>query len=345
MEKTPDKRPSSDSYPVKRLTLKEAVRKRPGMYFGECDSRGVEQIVLDLVANGLDLFLTGKASKLDVLIDDNEITVIDDGPGLPLGGDDGDTPDILLKYHDRPSHDGHAPRVHLVLHGTGLAPINAGSSVFEISTWRDNELWRMKFSCGDVTEPKHLVTTGHGNGTTIRLKADPEIFGSARARSGVVRNRLFESAHLFPGFRLGLNGEIFCSDNGLKDLLYSYLQEDAWEQLGDLVEPFYFHDIVDRVDIQVAVAGVARDTSDVQRHSWVNGVRSPLHGSHVAGLETVLASLPWIPKALLIHVITHEPRFAASTKDQLSAEPVQKAVESALKEPLTDYFTKHQLSR
>ncbi|MEL7025015.1 MAG: hypothetical protein AAGL69_14870 [Pseudomonadota bacterium] len=340
-----DKQLSSDGYPTKRLTLKEAVRKRPGMYFGECDSRGVEQIVFDLVANGLDLFLTGKASKLDVLIDDDEITVIDDGPGLPLEGDDSDAPDILLKFHDRPSHDGHAPHVHLVFHGAGLAPINAGSSVFEISTWLNNELWRMRFSCGDVTEPKHLVTTGQGNGTTIRLKADPEIFGNARARSGVVRNRLFECVHLFPGFRLEFNGEVFRSESGLQDLLYAYLLEDTWEQVGDLIEPFYFHDVVDSVDIQVAVAGVARDACDVQRHSWVNGVRSPLHGSHVVGLETVLASLPWSPKALLIHVVTHEPKFAAPTKDQLSADPVQKAVESALKRPMTDYFTKHQLSR
>jgi DNA gyrase subunit B len=121
----------------------EGVRKRPGMYFGRTDSFGTEQFVYELVSNTLDCYLSGTATFVSVEIDGGNITVVDDGSGLPF-----DRPsnvvgmclatEFLTILHSTGSRDGHAPHVHARnINGVGLAILNAASSQMKIQSWRD----------------------------------------------------------------------------------------------------------------------------------------------------------------------------------------------------------------
>ena len=318
---------------IKVLSSNEAVRKRPGMYFGECDCRGVERLIFELAANGIDFYLANKATTVEVYVADEEIIIKDDGPGFPFEKTSSDgTPwveNYLTHLHTTPSLIGHAPHVHLIFHGVGLAAVNSGSIKFQVESWRENKLWQQVFSCGEACHQQRVINEGNGKGSVIRFKPDPEIFSDTKPRIGVVRNLLFESAHLFPGLRIKLNEEVFLSADGLKDLIHGYLQQDTISQSGELIEPFHFHGKAGDIDIQVSAAGVT-ENGLLQKHSWVNGVRTAEHGSHVKGLKAALSASKWKPKALLIHVIMYEAQYAGPTKDRLFVPKVEKIVKSCV---------------
>ena len=314
---------------MEQSEFRQFVRKRPGMYFGDPDDGSAfNHVIFELVANGIDQFLSGKATKVDVEIDHRNIIVEDDGPGLPFAvpsaicADRCEAEEYLEQPHFSPSARGHAPHVHLALPGAGLASVNAIADWFEV--WSDDgkSSWYRRYEAGlPVGEAATAASKGL-SGTRFTL-ALPETFALPDFMR--LRSTLKDQVYLYPDFHLSLNGEDFHGPRGFLDLALL-----EFESLfpGDTPRRTAWHrESYDLFRVQVALIGDDSGGRSVTR-SWVNGVESCDGGSHVDGLDKALTQLGWQPAVKLLHIIMEEPEYATPTAAQLYAphivEPVEK---------------------
>ncbi len=333
----------------------EAIRKRPGMYFGTTGDKAIEQFVYELVSNVADCYLSSTATWVSVAIDEGTIIVSDDGPGLPFDVPSGDVTDMsmatkfLTTRHFTGSEDGHAPHIH-VKHGmgVGLAILNICSSQLKVQSWRDGVLWEQEFSRGVPLYPARIVESEIVNlkeqrGTKIEVTPDPEIFPAAHPRSDVVRWHLFETAHLVRGLEIRFQRERFYAPQGLLQLLpfLGFIdRSDSFMRSNTSHRPFQA--TVKSQDISIdAVAYGFSDSSQPHIYSWVNGALSPAAGSHVTGFLEALAAVGWQPASLLIHVIMFDPEFAGPTRTQLAVPKIAEIVKEALIELLQQHLLLH----
>jgi len=304
-----------------RVNLLESVRGRPHMYFGDTHSRGAFQAAAEVIANALDQFLLGAASHIRVHLSEWEVSVWDDGNGFPL-----DKP-YLEEHHFTPTADRHAPHVHLVTTGIGLAPVNAASSHFLLETIRDGRSHRVRYAEGQLQAKEEDVELDFQRGTRVTLHLDRKLFQEGFPQ-GSVRRKMFYLSHLCPGVRLSLNEETFYSQVGLLDLAdFERSEEDfSLERFGLTAE-------CPELKLNVAFAGRA-DRSMVR--SWVNGAETPEHGTHVEGALSALAQMGWTPAIVLVHVVMREPRYAGPVKRRLDVRKVRPLVRAMLESPLKE---------
>lgn len=183
----------------------ESVRMRPGMYVGNThDGSGIDQMILELVANSYDQYLLGRCSKVSIRrTADGAITVEDDGPGIPVGGGKGLPPleTLLTELSDKPTIDGHRPHVHLGLGGLGIVIVNALSERLELVTVHDGQETRVACSRGVVIERAVSTPSGRSNGTVISFRPDATIFAwmNPTSKVGAVLDDL---TFLAPGLAL-----------------------------------------------------------------------------------------------------------------------------------------------
>lgn len=285
---------------------RECVRKRPGMYFGEVNSRGVVHVINELVSNGIDLYLQGSASRVGIQVSDKSITYSDDGPGLPydVAGPNGVSlaEHYLTDYHDTPTADQHAPHIHLLSRGLGLMCVNAASAWLEVSTWRAGCLWVQRFRQGLPAERAQIMERGTGTGTVIRFRLDSEVFCELLPAPDLLRKLMFEAAHLFPGVALTLNQETFLAPRGLADLASLY-HVSSTTSLFSTPQAFHFNDRSN--DVQIHVGLIGETQSATLCRSWVNGSVTCRHGTHVQGLCDALRASNYRPAIAMIHVVMH----------------------------------------
>jgi DNA gyrase subunit B len=331
-----------DSGQIQVLSGMDSVRKRPGMYFGTTDAAAIEHFIYELVSNSLDCYLAGMATFVSVEIEEDLITVIDDGPGLPF-----DLPSdtqgvslatqLLTTLHHTGSSDGHAPHVHLrYIHGVGLAVLNAASSHLKIQTWRDGVRWEQRFSAGLSLGEPTIIERGKKRGTKIEVIPDRSLFLTIRPRTDTVRQYLFEAAHLVRGSKISYHQEQFHAPQGLVQLIPS-LQLDPYDH--PYPQPFQLTIESDRVLIDVVADGKSTLLNQPKIYSWVNGGISPAGGSHVQGFLKALDLVNWQPVLVMIHVMMFDPEFAGPTKSQLCVPRISEIVFSALQEPLKRYVS------
>lgn len=165
----------------------EGIRRRPGMYFGSTTSRGLHNLIAEVVSNCLDQVLAGKVSRIEVDVFGEDITVTDDGPGIPIApGASGLSflEEVLTEYHDSPTADGHAPHVHLAA-GVGPAAVSAVCSVVTVDIDDGRKRFRQRFARGSAVSP--LETMGESVGissTAVSFRPDPDIqISGGRRRS------------------------------------------------------------------------------------------------------------------------------------------------------------------
>ncbi len=286
------------------------------MYIGEPTERGIEYLVLELVANSIDQYLAGEVTRVRVKLQkDGSITVIDDGAGLPFDvqGDDGLSlaESWITSVHHTPTADYHSPHVHLNPHGIGLITVNALSSSMRVTSHRAGKLWEQRFSRGKALAPP-MASPSRGRGTSITFTPDREIFEAFRARQEVLRRILFERAHIIPGIKLCLNQEAFYAPGGLGD--YVKLVGEHQHACG---EPYRFLRIAheqDGIRVEAAACGSA---GNCQWHSWCNGLSTDLHGAHVDGFKDVLRRMKWKPALAVIHVLMTRPLYAGPSRRKL----------------------------
>lgn len=268
----------------------EAVRKRPGMYIGSTDGRGLHHLVYEIVDNAVDEALSGYGKEIDVTIHpDDSITVVDYGRGMPVGMHAMGIPTVEVIFtvlHAGGKFGQGDYKTSGGLHGVGASVVNALSSSLTVNTVRDGVEYEEDFENGGqpVGTLKKLGKTKKNSGTTVTFKPDPEIFSTTKFNYDTLAERLRESAFLLKGVKIVLTDErtdtqdVFLFEDGIKEFV-SYLNEDK-DTLGDVM---YFEGQKDGVEVEVA--GQYNDGYSENIMSFVNNVRTKDGGTHEAGMK------------------------------------------------------------
>ncbi|MCZ2490944.1 MULTISPECIES: DNA topoisomerase IV subunit B [Dellaglioa] len=269
----------------------EAVRKRPGMYIGSTDSKGLHHLVYEIVDNAVDEALSGYGSQIDVTIhNDNSITVVDYGRGMPIGMHASGIPTVEVIFtvlHAGGKFGQGGYKTSGGLHGVGASVVNALSSSLTVDTVRDGVRYEEKFENGGhpVGTLKKLGATKRANGTTVTFKPDESIFSTTIYKYDILAERLKESAFLLRGVKIVLTDErtdkqdIYHFEDGIKEFV-AYLNEDK-DTIGEVM---YFDGIKDKIEVEVAAQ--YNDGYSENLMSFVNNVRTKDGGTHEAGMKS-----------------------------------------------------------
>ncbi|OTA88244.1 DNA topoisomerase IV subunit B [Limosilactobacillus reuteri] len=283
-----------DASSIQVLKGLEAVRKRPGMYIGSTDSRGLHHLVYEIVDNAVDEALSGYGDEINVTIEaDNAITVQDHGRGMPVGmhASGKPTPEVIMTVLHAGGKFGQSDgyKTSGGLHGVGASVVNALSSHLTLTIVRDHVRYQEIFKDGGqpVGTLKKLGKTKAENGTTVSFKPDPKIFSTTVYDYNTLANRLRESAFLLKGIKITLTDkragqekqDVFQFADGIQEFV-SYLNEGK-DILG---KTLYFDGKQDGVEVEVAAQ--YNDGYSESLLSFVNNVRTPDGGTHEAGFRS-----------------------------------------------------------
>jgi len=271
----------------------EAVRKRPGMYIGSTDGKGLHHLVYEIFDNAVDEALAGFGDEINVIIhQDNSITVVDHGRGMPVGmhASGKPTPEVILTVLHAGGKFGQGGyKTSGGLHGVGSSVVNALSVSLTVTIVRDGVKYQEHFINGGHPDGtlNMLGKTKEKNGTTVTFKPDPAIFSTTIYHFDILAERLRESAFLLKGVKITLTdersgqeqSEEYHYSEGLRAFA-EYLNEDK-TTMGNVM---YF-DGTER-GIEVEVAAQYNDGYSETMMSFVNNVRTPGGGTHEAGLRS-----------------------------------------------------------
>lgn len=280
---------SDDSIQV--LKGLEAVRKRPGMYIGSTDAKGLHHLVYEIVDNAVDEALSGFGKEIDVTIHkDDSITVVDNGRGLPVGIHAMGIPTVEVIYtvlHAGGKFGQGGYKTSGGLHGVGASVVNALSEKLTVNTVRDGIEYEEDFVDGGhpVGTLRKIGKTQKQSGTTVTFKPDKKIFSTTHFNYDTLAERLRESAFLLKGVKIVLTDErnddqdVFLFENGIQEFV-SYLNEEK-DTLGNVM---YFEGKKDGIEVEVAAQ--YNDGYSETIMSFVNNVRTKDGGTHEVGMKS-----------------------------------------------------------
>ena len=284
-----------DENSIKILEGLEAVRKRPGMYIGSTDKRGLHHLVWEIVDNGVDEALNGYGNHLEIIMHkDGSVSVTDHGRGIPTGmhASGKSTPEVIytvLHAGGKFSEGGY--KVSGGLHGVGASVVNALSSFMEVTTRYQGEEYYISFKNGGHVDQK-LTKLGNTNktGTTVHFMPDSEIFSSTKFNFSVICERMQECAFLVNGLSIEITDEIegktekYLYHNGLESFV-EYLNEGK----NVLHKVLCFKANKDQINVSVALQYT--DSYSENIISFVNNVKTSDGGSHEVGFKTALTKV------------------------------------------------------
>ena len=281
-----------DDNSIQILEGLEAVRKRPGMYIGSTDSRGLHHLIWEIVDNSIDEALNGYGKKIQITLEaDGSVTVQDEGRGMPIGQHASGVNTLqviftVLHAGGKFSSEG-GYKTAGGLHGVGASVVNALSEWLTVEVAHDGELVRMEFADGGkkIGKLEHLGKTNR-TGSTVRFKPDPRIFSTTEYKYDVVCERAREEAFLLSGIAMVVSDkrnkknetETYLYEDGLTAFL-GYLHEDR----NVLMNPVKFSGEANGIQVEAAF----QYTDDYQEntYSFVNLVRTGDGGTHEAGFK------------------------------------------------------------
>ncbi|WP_110954553.1 DNA topoisomerase (ATP-hydrolyzing) subunit B [Anaerosinus massiliensis] len=342
----------------------EAVRKRPGMYIGSTSSKGLHHLVYEVVDNSIDEALAGYCSHIEVTIhQDNSITVIDDGRGIPVDMHDSGKPAIevvLTVLHAGGKFGGEGYKVSGGLHGVGVSVVNALSTSLEVEVKRDGKIHKIVFERGITKSPLQVIGTTEENGTKVHFKPDTEIFEDIVYSFEVLKHRLRELSFLNQGIKITLsderdeNKEVFHFEGGIRSFVEHL--NSAKETIHP--EPIYFSGTKDTTVVEIAMQYNTSYSENI--YSFVNNINTEEGGTHLAGFKIALtrAANDFARKAnvlkasednltgediregltCVISLKIREPQFEGQTKTKLGNSEVRGIVDSIVSEGLTEFF-------
>ena len=280
---------------IKILEGLEAVRKRPGMYIGSTDKRGLHHLIWEIVDNGVDEALNGYGNHLKIVLHkDGSVSVTDRGRGLPVGMHESgkSTPEVIytvLHAGGKFSEGGY--KVSGGLHGVGASVVNALSSEMEVTTRRDGGEYYIKFeNGGHVVVPLKKIGTTNRTGTTVRFLPDKSIFPSTVFNFSVVCERMQECAFLINGLTIEIVDEIenrsekYCYENGL-EAFCEYLNEGK----NVINKIFSFDGEKDKIRVNVSMQYTDSYSENIV--SFVNNVKTSDGGSHEVGFKSAITKI------------------------------------------------------
>ncbi len=370
---------SGDIYSAKDIQVlegMEAVRKRPGMYIGSTDQRGLHHLIYEIVDNAVDEFMAGFCSQVVIHIDrDGSVTVRDDGRGIPAdrhpvtGLSAIET--VMTTLHAGGKFGGKAYTVSGGLHGVGASVVNALSSELTIEVRRDGKVHRQEFSRGKrVTDLE--VTNGHPeneHGTTVTFTPDPDIFGDFLYEFETLAQRFKEMAYLNRGLQIRFSSDMHANlleDSRRAEFRYeggiSQFVVDLCHGRSTLhPEPIFMEKRWDNTIVEVAL--LYNDSFSETVLSFANCINTVDGGSHLTGLRSALTRVmndygrkqkiikdnePNLAgedaRDGLIAVVSvklTDPQFEGQTKAKLGNPEIRAMVESAVVEELGTYLEEH----
>lgn len=273
----------------------EAVRKRPGMYIGSTDSRGLHHLVYEIVDNAIDEVLAGYGNHIKVTIhENNSISVQDSGRGVPTGMHKSGkpTPEVIFTVlHAGGKFGTGGYKTSGGLHGVGASVVNALSEWVEVTIKRDGNMYRQRFEHGGhPVTGLDIIGKTKETGTLVSFKPDPEIFSTTVYSFDILCERLRESAFLLKGLKIELidlrndKSETFYYEDGIKSFV-SYLNEGK-DTLHDVV---YFEGESQEIEVDFAFQYSGSYSENIL--SFVNNVRTKDGGTHETGTKAVLTRI------------------------------------------------------
>jgi len=366
------KNPEYGADQIQILEGLEAVRKRPGMYIGSTSSRGLHHLVYEIVDNSVDEALAGYCKEIEVTInEDNSITVIDDGRGIPVGiNHKAGKPAVEVVFtilHAGGKFGGGGYKVSGGLHGVGASVVNALSDWLEVQICSGGKIYKQRYERGVVMYPLEVIgeCDPEKTGTRVDFKPDSSIFETTIYEYDILKTRLRETAFLTKGLKIVLidkreineegnpKSHVFHYEGGIKEFV-TYLNKSKTPLYNDIL---YFEGTKNNVYVEVAFQHNDSYTENVA--SFVNNITTPEGGTHLVGFRNALTktfndyartnkilkdsdqnlSGEDIREGLtaIISIKVEEPQFEGQTKQKLGNSEARGAVESTVTEQLT-YF-------
>ena len=362
-----NKNPTSENYGannIQALEGLEAVRKRPGMYIGSTDSKGLHHLVWEVVDNSIDEHLAGYCDQIDVVIHlDNSITVKDNGRGIPTGIQDklkkSALEIVMTVLHAGGKFDKDTYKVSGGLHGVGVSCVNALSSHLRAEVHREGKIFEQEYSIGIPLYEVREIGKSEANGTIITFSPDATIFESTVYEFDILSKRLKEMAYLNKGLHLKLTDEReqdeetkefksikYHSEGGLVEFV-EYLDS---ARTALLEKPIHINGKEDNVEIEVALTYNTGYQENI--FSFVNNINTREGGTHVAGFRRALTRVfkqygddnGFFTKAkvnissddfregltAIVSVKVPEPQFKGQTKGELGNSEVTGIVSRAV---------------
>jgi DNA gyrase subunit B len=356
------------SYTADRIQVLEglqAVRKRPSMYIGSTDARGLHHLVYEVVDNSIDEAMGGFCSRIDVTVnEDGSCTVVDDGRGIPTG--------IIEKYgkpavevvmttlHAGGKFDRKSYKVSGGLHGVGLSVVNSLSAWLEVRVRREGKEWMMRFERGVVAQPLHEIGDSATTGTTQTFMPDPEIFPDTSFDDETLAHRLrdlaFLNKNIVINFRDMRNGreEHFHYEGGINEFVLSLDKNKA------MLHPNPIYIYAEREGLVIELSMQYTDAYNESIFTYVNNINTIEGGTHLAGLRAALTrtmneyarkynfqkkdeeplSGDDVREGLtaILSIKVPEPQFEGQTKTKLGNSEVKGIVESTLNDKLFEFL-------
>ena len=346
----------------------EAVRKRPGMYIGSTSSKGLHHLVYEIVDNAVDEALAGYCTEIFVQInEDNSITVIDNGRGIPVGintksGLTG-VEVVFTILHAGGKFGGGGYKVSGGLHGVGASVVNALSEWLEVKVFQDGNVYEQRYERGKVMFPLKVVDEcpADKTGTEVKFLPDKEIFEETVYDYNILKQRLREMAFLTKNIKITLKDvrddnhkeKVFHYEGGIKEYV-KYLNKGNDALYDNII---YCEGTKDDVYVEVAFQHNNGYSDNV--YGFVNNITTPEGGTHVTGFRNAVTktfndyartnkilkdkdqnlSGEDIREGLtaIISIKIQDPQFEGQTKQKLGNTEARGAVESVVTEQLT-YF-------
>lgn len=356
---------------IQALEGLEAVRKRPGMYIGSTDTKGLHHLVWEVVDNSIDEHLAGHCSKITTIIHpNNSITVQDNGRGIPTGMHEklqkSALEVVMTVLHAGGKFDKDTYKVSGGLHGVGVSCVNALSIDLKVEVHRGGKVFEQNYSKGKPQHDVREIGTAEDSGTTVTFLPDPEIFKEERTyKYEVLATRMRELAFLNKGLELVLidervveegafKREVFISEGGLKEFV-QYLDAGRTALIDT---PIHVIGKKDNVEVEVAIQ--YNDSYKENIRSYVNNISTHEGGTHVRGFRMAINRLfkayakdhglfdrlkfeisgEDFREGLtaVVSVKVPEPQFKGQTKGELGNSEVTSIVSQSVGEVLSHYL-------
>ncbi|MFQ6107417.1 MAG: DNA topoisomerase (ATP-hydrolyzing) subunit B [Thermoplasmata archaeon] len=343
----------------------QAVRRRPSMYIGSTDERGLHHLVYEVVDNSIDEAMAEACKNIGVLLNkDGSVTVVDDGRGIPVGPHPKFKKSaleiVMTKLHAGGKFDRKTYKVSGGLHGVGLSVVNALSEWLQVSVYRDGKEWSQRYERGKPLADVKPVRDVNGTGTIITFKPDSEVFESTEFDYDTLCSRMREYAFLNKGVKIILRQrepereDAFCFDGGVSEYV-SWMNRNK-NTLHD--EPIYIE--TDKNGVHIELAMQYTDSYSENIHTFANNIATIEGGTHLSGLRSALTKTfnDYARKGKLFKSKTEtlhgedvregltavlsiklpEPQFEGQTKTKLGNSEMRGLVESVISEKLGEFL-------